>query len=144
MADEETKRKQLGLPETQTRFLVSNLFAARELYSEAIEQLQDLYTTMKESAVARMMGDLYATIGLNREAEKRYLETLSLTPVDDLEDQGATQRSLGQVYENLGMLDRAIARLREATKAYRRLGNRAMINALLNDEQRLRKPRGRL
>lgn len=139
LADEEIKRKQLELPEMETRFLVSNLFAARELYSEAIEQLQDLYTTMKEPAVARMLGDLYATIGLNREAEERYLESLSLTSADDLEGLGATQQNLAQVYENLGSFDRAIARLQEAIKAYRRLGNRAMVNALLNDDRRLKK-----
>jgi tetratricopeptide (TPR) repeat protein len=139
LADEENKRKQLELPETQTRFLVSNLFAARELYSEAIEQLQDLSTTMKEPAVARMLGDLYATIGLNREAEERYLESLSLTSADDLEGLGATQQNLAQVYVNLGIYDRAIARLSEAIKAYRRLGNTAMIKTLFNEERRLKK-----
>jgi hypothetical protein len=142
LADEEIKRKQLALPETQTRFLVSSVFAARELYSEAIEQLQDLQTTMKEPAVARMLGDLYATIGLNREAEKRYLETLSLTPEDDLDGLGATEQNLAQVYENLGIYDRAIARLRKARKAYQRLGNKAIVNALLKDERRLQEPRG--
>ena len=142
LADEEFKRKQLGLPEPQTRFLVSNLFAARELYSEAIEQLQDLYRTMKEPAVARVLGDLYATIGLSREAETKYLETLSLTPADDFEGLGATQRSLAQVYENLGIYDQATARLKKAIKAYRRLGNRAMVDALLKDERRLKEPRG--
>ena len=141
LADEENKIKQLELPETQTRFLVSNLFAARELYGEAIEQLQDLLTTMREAAVAGTLGDLYATIGLNREAEKRYLEALSLTPADDLEGLGATKQSLAQVYENLGMYDRAIARLQEARKAYQRLGNRALVKALLKDERRLKQPR---
>jgi hypothetical protein len=80
---------------------------------------------------------------LNREAEKRYLETLSLTPADDIEGLGATKQRLGQVYENLGMFDRAIARLREARKAYQRLGNRALVKALLKDERRIRKPRNR-
>lgn len=140
---DEIKKKQLGLPDTQIRFLVANLLAARELYSEAIEQLQDLDTTMKEAAVARMMGDIYATIGLNREAERKYLEALSLTPADDLEDLGATLRSLGQVYENLGTLDRALARLHEAKNAYHRLGNKTMVKALLEDERRLKGPRGR-
>jgi hypothetical protein len=143
LADEETNRKQLGLPETQTRFLVSNLFAARELYSEAIEQLEDLYTTMREPAVARMLGDLYATIGLNREAEKKYLETLSLTPENDLDERGMIGKNLAQVYENLGMFDRAIVRLQDARRAYQRLRNRAIVNALLKDERRLKKPRGR-
>ena len=96
LADEEIKIKQMGLPETQTRFLISNLYAARELYAEAIEQLEDLYTTMKEPAVASMLGDLYAAIGLNREAEKKYLEALSLTSANDLEGLGSTWKNLAQ------------------------------------------------
>lgn len=143
LADEEIKRKQLGLPETQTRFLVSNLFAARELYSEAIEQLQNLYATMKEPSVARMLGDLYATIGLNREAENRYLEALSLTPVDDIEGVGAIHRSLTQVYENLGIYDKAVAQLKEATKAYRRLRNAEVVRKLVNEERRLKRTQRR-
>ncbi|MEK6300529.1 MAG: tetratricopeptide repeat protein [Acidobacteriota bacterium] len=140
LADEERKRKQMQLPETQTRFLIANLYAARELYAEALEQLEDLYTTMKEAAVARMLGDIYAVIGLNREAEKRYVEALSLTPADDLEGLGLTQKSLAQVYENLGLFDRARASLAEAKRAYRRLGNLAMVNRLVKDERRLRQP----
>ena len=143
LADRERRRKQMQLPEMQTRFLIANLYAARELYAEAIEQLEDLYTTMKEPAVTQMLGDIYATIGLNREAEKRYVEALSLTPANDLEGLGLTQKSLAQVYENLGLFDRAMARLAEAKKAYRRLGNRAMVNTLLKDERRLRQPPGR-
>jgi hypothetical protein len=143
LSNTELKKKLLRLPEPQTRFLVSNLYAARELYSEAIEQLQDLYTTMKEPAVVRTLGDLYAMIGLNREAEELYLETLSLTPANDLEGVGATQRSLAQVYENLGTLDRAIARLKYARRAYQQLRNWAIVKALLKDERRLKKLRGK-
>jgi len=143
LGDDVIKRKQLSLPDAQTRFLISNLFAARELYSEAIEQLEDLYTTMKVSAVPRMIGDLFATTGLNREAEKWYLEALSQTPTDDLEDFGAIQVRLSQVYENLGFFDRAITRLGKARKAYQRLGNRILLNALINNERRLKAPRGR-
>jgi hypothetical protein len=142
LANDETKRKQ-GLPEAQTRFTISNLYAARELYSEAIEQLEDQFTTMREPAAAKMLGDLYATIGLNREAEKKYLEALSLTPANDLDELGLIGKNLAQVYENLGMFERAIARLQEARKAYQRLRNRAIVNALLKDERRLKKPQGR-
>jgi hypothetical protein len=142
LADEEKKRKQLDLPEPQIRFLVTNLYAARELYAEAIEQLEDLYKTMKEPEVARTLGDFYAATGLNREAEKKYLEALTLTSTSDLDGLGLTQNNLAQVYENLGIFDQAIARLREAVKAYRLLRNRAMVKVLLKKEQRLRKPRG--
>jgi hypothetical protein len=143
LADEEINRKQLGLPETQTRFLASNLFAARELYSEAIEQLQDLYKTMKEPAVARMLGDLYATIGLNREAEQKYLETLGRTPADDLEGVGVTQRSLARVYENLGIYDKAVAHLEDATSAYRLLEHFGIVRELVDAEWRLKRIRKR-
>lgn len=143
LADEEIKKKELGLPAPQTRFLICSLFAARELYSEAIEQAQDIFAITKQPAVAMMLGDLFATIGLNREAEKEYLKALSLTQSDDLETVGLTTRSLAAVYENLGMYDRAIARLKEARKAYQRLRNKAIVNALLRDERRLARPRGR-
>jgi hypothetical protein len=144
LADAEIKSKHPELPETQRRLLVSNLYTARELYSEAIEQLEDLYTTVKDPAVASTLGDLYAAIGLNRGAEKKYLEALGLTPANDLDGLGLTQKSLAQVYENLGIFDQAIARLEEAMKAYRRLGNTAMVNVLLDKERRLKKPGGGL
>jgi hypothetical protein len=144
LADEESKRRRMQLPEAQTRFLIAGLYAARELYSEAIEQLQDLHTTMKEPAVAGMLGDLYATIGLNREAEREYLEVLNLTAANDFDERGLTQKKLAQVYESLGNFDLAIARLKEARNAFQRLRNKDMVNALLKDERRLKKPRGRL
>jgi hypothetical protein len=142
LADEENERKQLELPETQIRFLVANLYAARELYSDAIEQLEDLSKTMKAPEVVRTLGDLYAAIGLNREAEKKYLEALTLTSAGELDGLGVIQRNLAQVYDNLGIFDQAIARLREAMKTYRRLGNSAMVKVLFNIEQRLKKPGG--
>ncbi|HVG21040.1 MAG TPA: tetratricopeptide repeat protein [Blastocatellia bacterium] len=143
LADEEIKIKELRLPKSQTGFLIANLYAAGELYSEAIGQLEDLYTNMKEAAVAGMLGDLYAAIGLNREAEKKYLEALGLIPANDLDGLGAIQKNLAQVYESLGIIDRARACLGEARKAYQRLGNRAIVNVLLEAERRLKKPRGR-
>jgi hypothetical protein len=139
LADKENEKKKLGLPAVQTRFLISNLYAARKLYAEAIEELETLYTSMKEPAVARMLGDLYMAIGLNREAEKKYLQALSLTAANDLEGQGEVEKSLAQAYENLGILDQAIARLQKAIVVYRRLKNISMVNALLKDERRLKK-----
>jgi hypothetical protein len=139
LADEESQRKQLKLPETQSRFLLVNLYAARGLYAEALEQSEELYKTMKEPAVARMLGDLYAAIGLNREAEKRYLWALDLTPEGDLDGRGALQKNLARVYEDLSIFDQAVARLKEAVKIYRRLRNVAMVKALLDEERRLKK-----
>jgi tetratricopeptide (TPR) repeat protein len=86
---------------------------------------------------------VYATIGLNREAEREYLIALDLIPPNDLDERAFTQKKLGHVYESLGLFDRAIARFAQARKAYQRLRNRAMVNALLSDQHRLKKPRGR-
>jgi hypothetical protein len=138
VADAETKTKQLALPDTETRFLIANLYAARELYAEAIERLQDLYTTTKLPAVARTLGDLYGAIGLSREAERKYLEALGLQDAADLESVGLTQRSLAETYENLGIFDQAIARFEEAIKAYRRLQNTAMVDVLSDEMRRLK------
>jgi hypothetical protein len=142
LADEEENRKKLSLSELQTRFLVAVLYAGRELYSEAIEQLEDLNARMKGPEVISMLGDLYATAGLNREAERKYLEALHLTPANDLARRGETEKSLALVYENLGNISQAIARLREAIIAYRRLKNVRMVNTLLNEERRLEKLQG--
>jgi hypothetical protein len=142
LAVEEANRKELELPETQTRFLVANLYAARELYSEAIEQLEELYKTAKEPEVVRTLGDLFAAIGLNREAEKKYLEALAMTSAGDFDGLGLIRKNLAQVYENLGIFEQAIVQLREAMKAYRWLGNRAMVRFLLNQIQRVKKPGG--
>jgi hypothetical protein len=142
LAAEEARRKQLNLPEAQKRFLLSNLYVAGNLYAEAIEQLEDIYTALKEPAFIVRLGDLYAAIGLNREAEKKYLDALKLTLANDYEGLGLIQKNLAQVSEALGFLDIAIARLGEAIKAYRQLKHQAMIKALLKKEQELKKMRG--
>jgi tetratricopeptide (TPR) repeat protein len=141
LAAEAARRKQLGLPDGPTRYLLANLYAANELYSEAIEQLEDLSTTITAPPVIETLGDLYAVIGLNREAEKKYLEALALTPANDLEGRGATENSLAQVYENLGIFDRAVAHLAEARKVYQRLRNWALVKALSQRERRLKRLR---
>ncbi|MBI3654279.1 MAG: tetratricopeptide repeat protein [Acidobacteria bacterium] len=138
--DEEKQRQRLPLPETQIRLLIANLYAARELYAEAIEQLEDLAANRREAEVIRTLGDVYATIGLNREAEKKYMEALTLTAADDLAGQGLTQSQLAQVYDKLGSVELAQARWRAAAKAYRRLGNRAKVKALLRKAHKLQRP----
>ncbi|HXU38169.1 MAG TPA: tetratricopeptide repeat protein [Blastocatellia bacterium] len=142
LAREENRRKQLEVPDPQKRFLISTLYAARELYAEAIERLEIQYNTNKESAVARLLGDLYAEIGLNREAEKKYLDALSLNPESDLDGLALTQRALAQVYENLGILKQAVEKLIEAIATYQRLGDTATVNVLLDEKRRLAKHGG--
>jgi ABC-type uncharacterized transport system fused permease/ATPase subunit len=62
-----------------------------------------------------------------------------LMPVRDLYGLAMTHKNLAQVYENLGLFEKAIVQLQEARKNYRRLGNIAMVRALFRKEQRLKK-----
>jgi hypothetical protein len=137
--EEQSKRKQLGLSEISSRLLIANLYAARELYAEASEQLEELYKTAKESEVARTLGELYAAMGLNREAATKYEEALAVTDAGDLDGLGWTRINLAQIYENLGDVKQAIEQVCEAMAAYRRLRNQAMVQALFKQQQRLKK-----
>lgn len=134
---DEENLKSLELPETQTRFLLANHYAARELYAEALDLLKDLSQTMNEPAILQLFGDSYLMVGLNREAEKKYLAALSLMPIDDLDGRGLAEYSLAQVYENLGNIDQATVRLKAAINAYRRLKDTKTVKRLLNDQKRL-------
>jgi tetratricopeptide (TPR) repeat protein len=134
---DEQKRKQLGLSEVTTRILIANLYAARELYAEANEQLERAHDAAKDAVVARKLGDLYMRVGLNREAEKKYIEALKLLDPEDLEETGVTQKNLATACEQLGIFDQAVARLEEAIKAYEQLGDSAAVEELRKQEQRL-------
>jgi hypothetical protein len=141
LTGEESRINRMKLPDAQKRLLISSLYAARELRSEAIEELEELCAIIKEPALMSALGDLYATAGLNREAEKKYLAALDAAPATDF-DRGLIESNLARVYENLGLFDRAAARLREAIRTYRRLRDAATVNALLKEERRLKKLSG--
>jgi tetratricopeptide (TPR) repeat protein len=138
LAVEERKIRLLSLPAPQTQFLLASLYIAKGLYAEAIEQFESLSKSLKEPALIRTLGDLYLAIDLNREAEGWYLEALGLQSSGSLGEQALTQRGLAQVYENLGILERAIATLDDAKKAYERLGDAAMVESLEQQGKRLK------
>lgn len=138
MSAAEKALQQKNLSETETRFLVANLYASKELYAEAIDQLEALSKTLQEAPVIRMLGDLYLRVGLNREAEKQYLNALSLMAANDVEGQASIQYGLAQAYESLGNYDLTIAKLGEAIKAYATLENRSMVDQLTTEQQKLK------
>jgi len=87
-----------GLSDPATRLLIANLYASRGLSSEAVEQLESLFTTAKEPAVARLLGSLYLGLGLSRLAEDRYLQALDLAQTaNDIEGQAADSSALATV-----------------------------------------------
>jgi hypothetical protein len=134
----ETKIRALGLPDTPTRLLVANLYASKELYTEAIAQLEGLATTSQEAAVPRTLGDLYLTLGLNRLAEERYLQAVDRSErAHDMEGEALAQHALGRIYEALGNPGESAQRLRKALELYQQLGDAKTVKEI---EQRLAGP----
>jgi hypothetical protein len=136
--DKEKRLRQLNLPNDSTRLLIANLYASNELYAEAIEELNEVLNTAKTPAVMRQLGGLYASIGLNREAEKTYSEALKLLQAEnDPEGQALTLYALALTYETLGILDQAQMKYDEAIKAYENLGDNATVTELKNQRARV-------
>jgi hypothetical protein len=126
----EAKIRALGLPDAGTRLLVANLYANHSLYAEAIELLAPL-TNAGEPAVPRLVGDLYLSVGLNRQAEESYLQALRLSEgASDVEGQAAAHAMLGNIYESLGSRDEAARHWQAAIASYERLGDQAKIAGL--------------
>lgn len=139
--DEEAKIQGLKkIPDLQKRFILANLYATKELHAEAIEILEELSKTLKEPAVLRMLGDLYTAIGLNREAEKRYLDVLSLPQLaGDPEGLALTLRALAHTYQSLGASNEAAIRFDAAIKAYEEMGDSMTVEELKTLRQRVKK-----
>jgi len=138
LANQVAKIKQLRLPDTETRFLISTLLAARDLYAEAIEGFNDVLATLREPAVARMLGDAYAEIGLNPEAERQYLVAANLQDSADLEGVALLQRALANIYEKLGIFEKAVASLEKAADQYAVLGDSTKAEELRKRAKALR------
>ena len=75
----------LKLPNDVTAFLTAYIYAAHELNAEAIEKLESIRGSFRVSAVSRMLGNLYLTIGLPRQAETAFLESLKLSEAEKYE-----------------------------------------------------------
>ena len=124
--DGERRIRSSNLPDDSKRLLVTELYASNGLYAEAIEELEKVSVTVKAPGVMSRLGDLYASVGLSREAEGFYLEAISLSrTAGDLEAQALALRSLALTYENLGLFDRALARYDEGIGAFEKLGEAA-------------------
>jgi len=126
----EAKIRALGLPDAGTRLLVANLYAVHGLYAEAIDLLSPLAAS-GQPAVARLLGDLYLSIGLNRQAEESYLQALSLSEgASDVEGRAAARAALGNIYEALGSRTEAVKHWQAAIADYEQLGDQTKIAQL--------------
>lgn len=131
--EEEGRIRRMNLPDDSTRLLLARLYTHNGLYAEAIEELERVSETVKTPPVISQLGNLYALVGLNREAINLYLEALSLpTMASDLEARASTLRSLAFAFEQLGKRDQARAKYDEAIRAYGKLGDKRMVTILKN------------
>jgi tetratricopeptide (TPR) repeat protein len=97
---EEKQIESLALADGPTQFLIAHLYASHGLKAEAIEKLEALSPKFKAAAVARLLGDLYASIGLTRRAEAGYLSAVELARGENDEiGQMLAHLALARIYE---------------------------------------------
>jgi hypothetical protein len=122
---EQRRIEDLGLPAGPTQFLIAHLYASHDLNAEAIKRLESISETFKVSAVARLLGDLYLKIGLLRQAETSYLNSLDLSKDEkDEEGQMLVHLALARIYaQALGNVKLANEQLDAALAMANRLGD---------------------
>lgn len=125
MLEEGRKIENLGLPVGPTQFLIAHLYATHGLNAEAIHRLEGISNTFKVAAVVRLLGDLYLTIGLPRQAESNYLNSLSLSE-DGKDEEGEmlVHLALARIYgQALGNVESANKHLKAALELAGKLGD---------------------
>lgn len=116
--------RRLGLSADATALLTAKFYVSEGLFAEAIQLLEPLTKTMPATAVEQSLGDSYLATGLARLAEEHYLKALQIAQAaDDKEGQGAAERALGYVYQQIGNTEESEKRLRRALTLYTNLGD---------------------
>jgi tetratricopeptide (TPR) repeat protein len=129
--DGEEAIRKLNLPVDKTQLLIAEFYATRRLSSEAVEKLNAVAGTLREPAVLLMLGEIYASQGLFSEALKQYEDALALPQISsDTEGQALTLHAAGLSLERLGKHEAADSRFRSAVEAYRKLGDKVMVEQL--------------
>lgn len=127
----ETKINALGLAKAPSQLLTATTYAGRQLYAEAIEQLEALPALAQEPAVVRYLGDLYLKIELNMLAEERYRQAFELSKkANDIEGQAIAAYALGLIAESAGKKEPAQQYLQQAVDLYRKLGDATMVRQM--------------
>src|SRR3954453_11313168 len=117
---DEEKIMALGLGKVPRELLLAHLFAAHQLYAEAIERLESLPATSQEPTLMRLTGELYLTTGLAWSSEERLLKARFLSQrSNDIEGNAIASRALAHLYsETIGNPREANAYIREALDLY--------------------------
>jgi hypothetical protein len=111
---------------------LADLFVERELYAEAIAQLEEqVGKGSKTATVYSVLGKLYSYTGVTLLAEERYLKGIELArSTQDLESRAISHEGLAQLYTTLRRLDAATSQLKQAQEAYQTLGDQQRVTAI--------------
>lgn len=135
--EEDQRLRAPNFPAEATSLLIADLYAENRLYAESIQELETTSQTVRLSSILCMLGDLYLTVRLNREAERYYLEALKLPEmVTDLKTRASTLKSLALTSEQLVSRSLALTRYDEAISAYITLG---YVNEVIELKRRRKK-----
>lgn len=88
--DEQKQLERLGLEEGPTQYLIGHLYASHALNAEAIQRLEGVSKKFMVPATERLLGELYLSVELPRQAEAHYLKSLELSKKEQ-DDEGQIQ-----------------------------------------------------
>lgn len=133
--------RQLPLGKQLKTKMLASLYANNGLNADAIATLEGDQSALKNPEAVRLLGSLYLTIGLTRNAEALYLSLLQpgLAEQDTLSGQAVTQQTLGEIYERLGNRSEAVKYYIRAVLIFQSLQDADSANSLrsrLTDLQR--------
>jgi len=77
--EEQKQLERLNLEEGPTQYLVAHLYASHGLNAEAIQRLEAVSKMFMVPATERLLGELYLSVELPRQAEVHYLKSLDLS-----------------------------------------------------------------
>jgi len=119
-------------------FLASH-YADNNLYAEAIKRLNDLIKSgYQKPDVYRILGDLYAQIGLNLLAKESYLKAIEQArSMQEVLEEALAQQDLGELYmtmhqpnNNVFLLEQAREQFDKALAKYKKLNRQLSIDEI--------------
>ncbi len=111
--------------ELGTILALLDLYKENNLRADAIEKLEELIDQGKSSVyLYRELGDLYWIINRVSQAEKAYLDAISLAETDEnLHARAFAHSRLGELYQIIKQKDKAAEMLEKAKNLYQEAGN---------------------